>query len=414
MATEESAIGADLEDVLPPPPLDTMNAAVPEQGHPSAAPTIGPARVRLRVETPRIAGYAILGELGRGGMGVVYRARQESLGRDVALKIVLAGAHAGWSERSRFRVEAETAARLKHPNVVSIYEVGEQEGLPYLALEFVDGGSLAKALVESPLSPAKAAAMAETLARAMEHVHQNGIVHRDLKPANVLMTAEGVPKITDFGLAKWLDVPSGHSQSGAILGTPSYMAPEQARGEGKRVGPATDVYALGSILYETVTGRPPFRGATPQETVQQLLTQDPVPPSRLQPQVPRDLETICLKCLEKEPGRRYSAAGALADDLRRFQAGEPIQARPTPRWERVAKWTRRRPGAAAVVGLSGAAAVAFLAVILAYNTRLRRERAARMPRRNRPSSPRSRLRPTSAWPSTPWTASTPGSARSSS
>ncbi len=336
---------------------------------------VGPAREGMAGDPPLIAGYEILRELGRGGMGVVYHAQQLSLGREVALKVVLAGAHAGWSERSRFRVEAETAARLKHPNIVAIYDVGEQNGLPYVALELVEGGSLAEGLARSPLAPASAAGLAETLARAIEHVHQHGIVHRDLKPANVLMTAEGVPKITDFGLAKWVDVPSGHTQSGAIMGTPSYMAPEQARGEAKLTGTATDVYALGSILYEMVTGRPPFKGATAQETVHQLLTEDPVPPTRLQPQMSRDLETICLRCLQKEPSRRYAGAGALADDLRRYLDGKPIQARPTPSWERVFKWTRRHPGAAMVLAVSALAAVVLVASSFAYNGRLRRERA---------------------------------------
>ena len=233
---------------------------------------------------------------------------------------------------------------------------------------------MAEGLARSPLAPASAAELAETLARTIEHVHQHGIVHRDLKPANVLLT-DGVPKITDFGLAKWLDVPSGHTQSGAIMGTPSYMAPEQARGEAKLTGPATDVYALGAILYEMVTGRPPFKGATAQETVHQLLTEDPLPPTRLQPQMSRDLETICLRCLQKEPSRRYAGAGALADDLRRYLDGKPIQARPTPAWERVVKWTRRHPGAAMVLAVSALAAVVLVASSFAYNGRLRRERA---------------------------------------
>ncbi len=309
-------------------------------------------------------------------MGVVYHARQASLGREVALKIILAGAHAGWSERSRFRVEAETAARLKHPHIVPIYEIGEQGQLPYLALEFVEGGSLAQTMAVRPLAPVQAAEMAETLARAMDYVHKHGVVHRDLKPANVLLTADGIPKITDFGLAKWLDAPSGQqTQSGAVLGTPSYMAPEQAQGHSGLVGPATDVYALGAILYEMVTGRPPFLAATSQETVQQLLTEEPLPPSRLQPKVPRDLETICLKCLQKEPARRYGGAGALADDLRRFLDQKPIRARPTPAWERVGKWMRRRPAIAVLIGVSVTAAVALVAMGLAYNERLRRERA---------------------------------------
>ena len=191
-------------------------------------------------------------------MGVVYHARQVSLGRDVALKVVLAGAQAGWNDRSRFRVEAETVARMKHPNIVAIYEVGEQDNLPYLALELVEGGSLAQALAIRPMASDQSAGLAETLAHAMSYVHQHGVVHRDLKPANVLLTVDGVPKITDFGLAKWLDASSGHTQSGVILGTPGYMAPEQAKGQTSPVGPATDVYALGAILYEMLTGRPPF------------------------------------------------------------------------------------------------------------------------------------------------------------
>ena len=374
--TESASLDADLPDELPPPPFGRAESKTGLDAIPVAPGVVGPVREGVANEPPLIAGYEILRELGRGGMGVVYHAHQLSLGREVALKVVLAGAHAGWSERSRFRVEAETAARLKHPNVVAIYEVGEQNRFPYVALELVDGGSLAERMARNPLAPDSAAGLAETVARAVEHVHQHGIVHRDLKPANVLMTAEGVPKITDFGLAKWVDVPSGHTQSGAIMGTPSYMAPEQARGEAKLTGPATDVYALGAILYEMVTGRPPFKGATAQETVHQLLTEEPVPPSRLQPQMSRDLETICLRCLQKDPSRRYSGAGALADDLRRYLDGKPIHARPTPSWERVEKWTRRHPGAAMVLAVSTLAAVVLVASSLASNARLRRERAS--------------------------------------
>ncbi len=368
-------MAADFPDELPPPPRSRVGLKPGLEGATGALRSIGPARGAVGRDPPAIAGYKILGELGRGGMGVVYHAHQVSLGRDVALKIILAGKHAAWSERSRFRVEAETAARLKHPNVVAIYDVGEHDDLPYVALEFVEGGSLADALARSPLAPVEAACLAETLAHAMEHVHQHGIVHRDLKPANVLLTAEGVPKITDFGLAKWLDIQSGHTQSGAIMGTPSYMAPEQARGEAKLTGPATDVYALGAILYEMLTSRPPFKGATAQQTVHQLLTEDPLPPSRLQPRVSRDLETICLTCLQKEPSRRYSRAGDLALDLRHYLDGKSIKARPTPYWERVVKWTRRHPGAAMVLVVSTMAAVALIASSLAYNARLRRERA---------------------------------------
>jgi tetratricopeptide (TPR) repeat protein len=363
-------------DELPPPPLARMGMKPGLHVGAGALRSVEPAGLSVARDPPPIAGYKILGELGRGGMGVVYHAQHVSLGREVALKLVLNGAHAAWSERSRFRVEAETAARLNHPNIVAIYEVGEQDDVPYVALEYVEGGSLGEALATNPLRPIEAARLAETLARAIEHVHQHGIVHRDLKPANVLMTAEGVPKITDFGLAKWVDVRSGHTQSGAIMGTPSYMAPEQARGETRFIGPSADVYALGAILYEMVTGRPPFKGVTAQETVQQLLTEDPLPPSRLQPQVSRDLETICLSCLQKEPSRRYSGAGALADDLRRYLDRKPILARPTPWWERVVKWMRRRPGTAMVLAVSAVAAVALVASSLAYNARLRRERAS--------------------------------------
>ncbi len=372
--SSESGSAADLGDELPPPPQGRgADEVLPDLAVTLHVP--GSGRRRALDVAPSIAGYEILSELGRGGMGVVYHARQTSLGREVALKIILAGAHAGESERARFRVEAETAARLKHPHIVPIYEIGEQGQLPYLALEFVDGGSLAQAMAVRPLAPVQAAAMVETLARAMDYVHQRGVVHRDLKPANVLLTAEGVPKITDFGLAKWLDAPSGQAtQSGTVLGTPSYMAPEQAHGKSALIGTATDVYALGAMLYEMVTGRPPFHAATSQETVQQLLTEEPLPPSRLQPRVPRDLETICLKCLQKEPARRYAGAGALADDLRCFLDRKPIRARPTPAWERAAKWARRRPAVAVLVGVSVAAVLAVAIMGLAYNARLQRER----------------------------------------
>jgi tetratricopeptide (TPR) repeat protein len=361
------------DELPPPPPRWGADQVVPDLAVTLHLPEGG--RRRAMDDPPPIAGYEILSELGRGGMGVVYHARQASLGREVALKIILAGAHAGRDERARFRVEAETAARLKHPHIVPIYEIGEQGQLPYLALEFVEGGSLAQAIAARPLAPEQAAVMVETLARAMNYVHERGVVHRDLKPANVLLTADGIPKITDFGLAKWLDGPSGHAtQTGAVLGTPSYMAPEQAQGQSTLIGPATDVYALGAMLYEMVTGRPPFHAATSQETVQQLLTEEPLPPSRLQPRIPRDLETICLKCLQKLPARRYADAGALADDLRLFMDKKPIRARPTPSWERAAKWARRRPAVALLAGVSVAAVLAIAIMGLAYNARLQRER----------------------------------------
>ncbi len=298
----------------------------------------------------QLTGYEILGELGRGGMGVVYQARQHQPTRLVALKMILAGAHAGESGLNRFRAEADALARLQHPNIVQVYEVGEQAGQPYFSLEYCAGGSLARRLRGTPLLPAPAAEAVAVLAGAMHAAHQAHVVHRDLKPGNILLTADGVMKVTDFGLAKCLDMDSGQTQSGAILGTPSYMAPEQAGGA-RDIGPPADIYALGAILYEMLTGRPPFRAATPMDTVRQVLQQDPVPPRRLQPKVPRDLETVCLKCLHKEPGRRYDSAQALAEDLRRFLSGEPIRARPLGTLGKGWRWCRRRPALAALVAL---------------------------------------------------------------
>jgi hypothetical protein len=268
-------------------------------------------------------------------MGVVYKATQLSLGRTVALKMVLAGAHAGEQDVARFRVEAEAVARLQHPNIVQVFEVGQADGRPFFSLEFCPGGSLADRLGGAPLPPAEAARLVETLARAMHAAHQRGVVHRDLKPANVLLGADGAPKVTDFGLAKRLDDTSGRTQTGSILGTPSYMAPEQASGR-KDIGPAADIYALGAILYELLTGRPPFRAATPLDTVLQVVADEPAPPRQLSSVVPRDLEAVCLKCLNKDPPRRYANAAALAADLGRFLEGEPVAAGQSGLLDRVA------------------------------------------------------------------------------
>jgi serine/threonine protein kinase len=301
---------------------------------PTRAETAGPDRPP---PVPNIEGYEVVDLLGRGGMGVVYKARQAGLNRLVALKMVLSGASAGPRELGRFRTEAEAVARLQHPGIVQIYDVGEQAGCPYLALEFVPGGSLADALDGTPLPARRAAQLVLALARAVHHAHQQGIIHRDLKPANVLLTPDGVPKVTDFGLAKLRDSDTGYTQTGAILGSPSYMAPEQAEARTRDVGPATDIYALGAILYELLTGRPPFKAATLLETLEQVRANEPVPPRRLQPGVPRDLETVCLKCLQKSPADRYASAEALAEDLNRFLEDEPISARSLTLFDRVTR-----------------------------------------------------------------------------
>ncbi|MBM4067355.1 MAG: tetratricopeptide repeat protein [Planctomycetes bacterium] len=309
-----------------------------------------------------VAGYEILGELGRGGMGVVYKARQPGLNRLVALKMVLAGTHASPEQLARFQIEGEAVARLQHPNIVQVYELGKVEDCPFQALEFIDGDSLTRKIDATPQPPIEAAKMVRKLSQAMHAAHQRGIIHRDLKPANILLTREGEPKITDFGLAKRFedDADDGHTRDGAIMGTPSYMAPEQAEGKTKHTGPPADIYALGSILYDLITGRPPFRGTTLLETLQQVKSMEPPPPARLQPGVPRDLETICLKSLEKDPRKRYATAGDLAEDLRRFIEGEPILARPTPWWERTIKWARRKPAVAALIGVGALALVSLL------------------------------------------------------
>jgi serine/threonine-protein kinase len=287
-------------------------------------------------DAPQVPGYEVLGVLGSGGMGVVYKARDARLKRLVALKMILNGPHARPEELERFRREAEAVARLQHPNVVQIYEVGEQDGRPYLALEHVGGGSLAERLGGRPQPPDDAARLVRSLALAVHAAHLRGIVHRDLKPANVLLAEDGTPKVTDFGLAKRIDE-AGQTQTGAVLGTPSYMAPEQALGDSRAVGPHTDVHALGAILYELLTGRPPFEGATLLETLEQVRSQEPPPAGRLRPGVPRDLETICRKCLEKEPARRYPSAQALADDLGRYLDGQLIHARSFTLADRLAR-----------------------------------------------------------------------------
>jgi serine/threonine-protein kinase len=318
-----------------------------------ATPPLLPA-----AELPRIRGYEVQGVLGRGGAGVVYKAWHLRLNRPVAVKMLLAGPYARPEELERFWREAQAVAGLRHANLVQVHDVGDHEGRPYFTMEYVEGGSLAQKLTGTPQPAARAAALVATLAGAVQAAHRSGIVHRDLKPANVLLTADGTPKVTDFGLAKRLQRDEGLTLSGVPIGTPSYMAPEQVRGDRQALGPGADVFALGAILYELLTGRPPFRAETAAATFQQVLAEDPVPPARLNPQVPRDLETICLKCLQKDPGQRYPAA-ELAAELERFLKHEPIRARPPGRLERGLRWVRRRPAAA---GLLAAVALLVAAV----------------------------------------------------
>jgi WD40 repeat protein len=362
--------------------------------------TFGAARTVTEVRADAPPGYAILNELGRGGMGVVYLARQVKLNRLVALKMILAGGHAGTAELQRFATEAEAIARLHHPNIVQIYEVGENNGLPFFSLEYCAGGSLRQRLASTPLPINDTVRLVETLALAIHAAHTANVVHRDLKPANILLgkddsgrindetTASDAgaassciahpaslqPKIADFGLARKLDE-AGLTASNAVMGTPSYMAPEQASGKNQDVGPAVDVYALGAILYECLTGRPPFWAATSLDTLRQVIADEPVPPRKLQSQVSRDLETICLKCLHKEPSRRYASAAALADDLRRLQAAEPIRARPAGAFERGVKWVRRNPLLAALPTAVTATLLLGMTFSLVFALRAARERA---------------------------------------
>jgi hypothetical protein len=304
-------------------------------------------------------GYELLEELGRGGMGVVYKARHLGLDRIVALKVVRKGSHSEGLQR--FLREAQALAALQHPNVVQVFDSGEHQDLPFCVMEYVEGGSLAQRLNEGPLPAKDAARLVEQIAHGIQAVHEKGIIHRDLKPGNILLqmrfttenteNTEKKPKVTDFGLAKRIESESGLTHSGAVMGTPSYMAPEQAEGLVHDIGSATDVYGLGAILYECLTGRPPFRAANIFETLVQVRSQEPVAVRHLQPKCPRDLETICHKCLRKEANRRYRTVAALADDLQRFLTGRAIRARPVGLLQRAVKWARRRPTAASLTGL---------------------------------------------------------------
>jgi len=322
----------------------------------------------------RVGSYELLEEIGRGGMGIVYKARQVGLNRFVALKMILSGVDAGPRDRARFRAEAEAAARLQHPGIVQVHEIGEHDGHPFLVFEYLAGGNLEQRLDGKPWPAFDAARLVESLAVAVQHAHDHGIIHRDLKPANILITRPqsqvpspessadrletrdcrlGTPKVSDFGLARQFDADQatprpGLTVTGTIVGTPAYMAPEQTM-TGSSVGPAADVYSLGAVLYELMTGRPPFQGVDVLDTLDQVRSRDPVPPRRLV-SVPRDLETICLKCLRKDARQRYASAADLRADLRRFLVGEPVRARPSSPWERGWKWAKRRPTVATLLG----------------------------------------------------------------
>jgi tetratricopeptide (TPR) repeat protein/thiol-disulfide isomerase/thioredoxin len=333
--------------MTPPPPSEALTLDVP-------APAVSAYPLR-----GNFGDYHLLAEIARGGMGVVFRARQKSLGRVVALKMILAGQLASIDQVRRFRAEAEEAGCLDHPNIVPIYQVGEVNGQHYFSMKLIEGSSLGAQAERLRKDPPAAARLISTVARAVQHAHARGVLHRDLKPGNILIDEHGQPHVTDFGLAKHLGG-EGSTQSGAILGTPGYMAPEQAAGR-KDVSVAADVHGLGAVLYELLTGQPPFRAETPLETVMQVLESDPAPPRSLNPAIPLDLETICLKCLRKEPTQRYRSVAALADDLDHFLADEPIQARRAGRMERTIKWARRRPAGAALLGVTALAILALTA-----------------------------------------------------
>jgi hypothetical protein len=366
------AAAAPETSTLPPAPREE-EATVPPADDPfQTVPPAGAVNDQPPEDDRAPPGYEVLAELGRGGMGVVYKARQVALNRVVALKMILSGAHAGADDLTRFRTEAEAIARLQHPGIVQVFEIGQHDGKPFFSLEFCPAGSLDRRLAGTPLEAREAARLVKTLAEAMQAAHRANVIHRDLKPANVLLSADGTPKVTDFGLAKKLDE-AGQTQTGAVMGTPSYMAPEQAEGK-KDIGPLVDVYALGAILYDCLTGRPPFKAATSFDTILQVVSEEPVSPARLNAKVPRDLETVCLKCLAKDPGKRYAGVQALAEDLGRFLAGEPIQARPVGALERSWRWCRRNPALAGALAAVAASLVAGITVASAFAVQADRER----------------------------------------
>ena len=325
---------------------------------PAQAPTLPPAEANvvqagtvppIGTKVQYFGDYELNEEIARGGMGVVYLARQVTLNRRVAVKMILADHLADETTVKRFYTEAEAAANLKHPNIVSIHEVGSHNGQHYFSMDFIDGENLAERAKGKPLAVREAAEIVKTVAAAIHYAHQRGVLHRDLKPSNVLIDKEGRPHVTDFGLAKLIHSDSMLTQSGDLMGTPSYMPPEQATGRQDQVGPHSDVYALGAILYELLTGRPPFQSSSSMDTLLQLMQVEPVEPRRRNANVPPDLDTICLKCLEKSPGHRYHSAGELAEELGRFLNQQPIHARPASFVRKLVVWTRRRPGQLAAI-----------------------------------------------------------------
>jgi serine/threonine-protein kinase len=348
------ACGAVLTPTAPPPDPDaTLPPSGPEGATITRAPS-GPGGVPRSAKgtLPTLGDYELLSEIARGGMGVVYRAHQRSLDRLVAVKMLLTGSLASADEVRRFHAEAEIAANLDHPNILPIYEVGEQHGQQFFTMKLVEGGSLVERIGSFRNKPVESARLLTALARAVECAHRKGLLHRDLKPGNVLIDTDGTPFVTDFGLAKLTGTEDGLTKTGAILGTPSYMAPEQARAE-KQLTAAADVYALGAILYELLTGQPPFKGPTALDTILEVLEREPAYPWAIDPTADRDLSLIALKCLQKDPAQRYPSAEALADDLDRWLAGEPVSARKRVGLQRITEWVRREPGLAYRLGMIG-------------------------------------------------------------
>jgi serine/threonine-protein kinase len=332
--------------------LENMSAIAEPEGM-DDLPENGEETAEDKASLRHFGQYEILGEIGRGGMGVVYKARQPSLDRVVAIKMILASHLASAEHVRRFQIEARAAARLRHSNIVQIHEVGQCDGQHYFAMEYIEGESLAQRIARQSPPIDATVRLLGSVARAVEHLHQQGIVHRDLKPSNILLDRNDQPYVTDFGLAKVFEPGSEMTATGVIAGTPSYMAPEQASGRTTEVGPSADIYSLGAILYELLTGEPPFRQESPLDTLLDIMGREPTLPRRLNPQVPRGLELICLKCLAKSPEDRYASAGALADELDRFARGEPLQARPPHLGQRLLQWTRRQPALASRLGALG-------------------------------------------------------------